>query len=59
MVNGGEKNILGGWEGGGGLIFAPIRFSGKSHWHGGLLPLKKLDLGKGVYLLSRSQLLKH
>ena len=53
------KNILGEW--GGGLIFAPIRSSHhlKSIVVGGLLPLMKLDLGKGVHLLSSSQLFKH
>ena len=29
-----------------------------AHWHGGLFPLMKLDLGKGFHLLSRSQLFK-
>ena len=52
---------------GGGFDFCPhsiissleIRqYFPMTHWHGGLLPLMKLDLGKGVHLLSRSQLFK-
>ena len=59
----GGKNIR---RVGGGFDFFPhsiissleIQYFPMAHWHGGLLPLMKRDLGKGVHLLSRSQLFK-
>ena len=62
----GGKNILGGWEGGFDfyphLIISSVEIHSILLWLTGMvvsvLPLMKLDLEKGVHLLSRSQLFK-
>ena len=62
----GGKNILGGWEAGFDfcphLIISSLEIHSIPLWLTGMvvsvLPLMKLDLEKGVHLLSRSQLFK-